>query len=191
MINELFAEKSQKKYQGGGSEITDADIFLTRLKKILEQNDINVFYDELKQSNIKERVNRQCIIARLPALLLNNYFIKELSQNEYNNFTKETNYWDSKVQKLKEYAYREQWQQFQNLIELVIWEQKNMSLEIKKCAEFYEWLDKYGHYKYVEQYEKEENSGGILCHNGYLAFCDWLERQGRNDLMFQYEKSKN
>ena len=56
--------------------------------------------------------------------------------------------------------------------------------------DFYEWLDKKGEYRYVEEYEQKENPNGILGKNGYKAFRDWLESKGLGNIIYDYEQSK-
>lgn len=63
--------------------------------------------------------------------------------------------------------------------------------QFKKCADFYEWLDKKGHYDYAARYELEVNTSKLLCQLGYDAFCAWLNEQGHGDLVYQYERTKH
>jgi len=63
-----------------------------------------------------------------------------------------------------------------------------MKTDIQTCLDFYEWLDKTGNYKYVEQYEMTENPDGDLGQKGYSAFCDWLTKLGRGDLVFEFQR---
>ena len=64
-----------------------------------------------------------------------------------------------------------------------------MKTDVEICADFYEWLDKTGYYKYAEKYEMTENPNGILCQKGYRAFCNWLTENGRQELIFEFEQS--
>lgn len=187
MLDRISAKELREKKEQGVDGITEGNIYVQKLREASEKQNLEEFCNICKEVHIQPIETRNYVLARVSAVLLNNYFNVALTQNEYCSFTKKVDYWENKASELKDLIARQQWNQFQNLVERIIFENKKKKINV---LDFYEWLDKKGYYHYVEQYEQEQNPNGILGENGYDAFRDWLEANGFGNIIYDYEQSK-